>query len=100
MACAGTGQGAQGAVQHLLAALLLSSLLCTGAYAAAPTERPSFAARFVVTSAAFKSPGPAAASACVLALKAAAPGGARADVASACVAVRHRALRVSETEMI
>ena len=70
---AGTGRRGE----HRLASVAaLIFLLCAGVNAA-PAEKHVFATRLVVTSSAFKSPGPSAAAACVRALKRAVPRGAR-----------------------
>ena len=85
------GTGRLGGHHHRLASVAaLIFLLCAGVNAA-PAEKQAFATRLVVTSAAFKSPGPTAASAFVGALKRAVPrgvrarwGGERNSVGSAC----------------
>ena len=76
---AGTGRPGPGGHHHRLASIaaLFVLLLCAGVNAA-PAEKQAFATRLVVTSAAFKSPGPTAASAFVGALKRAVPRGVRA----------------------
>ena len=72
------GTGRLGGHHHRLASVAaLIFLLCAGVNAA-PAEKQAFATQLVVASAAFKSPGPTAASAFVGALKRAVPRGARA----------------------